>query len=205
LKERALDKRQIEAWDAELSAYASKIDDYRAAYIKQLLPVFEEILAGLIKVPTLGIKYFRGWDEHSDLEELLMSSLERDQRYGATQLGPHRADLQIRIGRHRAEEVLSRGQQKLLIVALKIAQGRLLADLTGVKVLYLVDDLPSELDPLNRKFVCNLLDQLESQVFMTCVDVAELDGAWPESTSPRKFHVEHGKIAPINIAPQKHS
>jgi len=203
LKERRLDTPQIEAWGAELGIYASKIDHSRAAYIKQLLPVFEEILAGLITVPSLGIKYLRGWDEGFDLEDVLKSTLERDQRYGSTQQGPHRADLQIRIGRHRAEEVLSRGQQKLLVVALKIAQGRLLAKLSGVKVLYLVDDLPSELDPVNRALVCDLLVQLESQVFMTCVDVAELDGAWPANTCPRKFHVEHGKIAPTDSAPQQ--
>jgi len=196
LKSRNLDKGQIEAWGAEMCTYASKIDESRAAYIKLLLPVFQEVLAGLITVPTLAVKYFRGWDESSDLAPLLEATLDRDVRYGATQLGPHRADLQIRIGKHRAEEVLSRGQQKLLVVALKIAQGRLLANLTGVRVLYLVDDLPSELDPANRRLVCDLLVKLESQVFMTCVDTAELDAAWPVDTSPRKFHVEHGKILP---------
>lgn len=197
LKQRSPDRRQIGAWDAELNTYAERIDRSRAEYVEKLLPVFLEVLAGLVKVPSLAIKYFRGWDDAIDLHEMLKVNLDRDIRYGATQAGPHRADLQIRIGRQRAEDVLSRGQQKLLVAALKIAQGKLLASLTGMKVLYLVDDLPSELDAANRARVCDLLLQLESQVFMTCVDAAELESAWPADICPRKFHVEHGKIAPV--------
>lgn len=197
LKERSLDKKQIEAWGAELTVYSDKIDSSRANYVKLLLPVFERTLSALMKVPALSIWYFRGWEEGAKLDVLLQSSLERDVRYGATQLGPHRADLQIRIGKQRAEDFLSRGQQKLFVVALKIAQGRLLSELTGVKGLYLVDDLPAELDKANRRIVCELLTQLESQVFMTCVDIADLDDVWPSSICPRKFHVEHGKITPV--------
>jgi len=197
LKERAIDKQQVEAWGAELCVYAERVDQSREAYVRQLLPVVEEVLSGLIQVPSLSIRYARGWDESASLSDLLRLNLERDARCGATQLGPHRADLQIRIGRQRAEEVLSRGQQKLLVAALKIAQGKLLAKLTGIKVVYLVDDLPSELDRNNRRLVCDLLIALKSQIFITCVDSAEFDGAWPVSISPRKFHVEHGKITPI--------
>jgi DNA replication and repair protein RecF len=80
---------------------------------------------------------------------------------------------------------------------MKIAQGVLLSELTGTKVLFLVDDLPSELDKNNRKLVCELLCKLESQVFLTCVDASDLDDAWPSSICPRKFHVEHGKITPV--------
>jgi DNA replication and repair protein RecF len=148
--------------------------------VNLLLPVLETTLSSLIDVPSLGIKYFRGWEEGVELESLLVSTLERDLRYGATQLGPHRADLQIRIGKQRAEDNLSRGQQKLLVVALKIAQGILLAELTGVKVLYLIDDLPAELDRANRRLVCELVAQLKSQVFMTCVDSTDLDEALPK-------------------------
>lgn len=197
LKSRRLDLPQIEAWGAELSTYAMRIDSFRASYIRKLLPVFEEVLAGVLVVPSLGIRYFRGWEQDGDLEGLLRASVERDVRYGATQIGPHRADLQIRIGRQRAEEVLSRGQQKLLVAALKIAQGILLSRVTGAKVIYLVDDLPSELDAGNRARVCELLTKLGSQVFMTCVGAEELEGAWFSDISPRKFHVEHGKIMPV--------
>ncbi len=198
LKNRPLDARQIDAWSVELSTYAERIDQSRAIYLDRLLPVFESTLTHLIDVPALAINYSRGWDEGSTLLELLRASLERDIRYGATQIGPHRADLQIRIGKHRAEDFLSRGQQKLLVIALKLAQGRLLSETTGGKVVYLVDDLPSELDVPNRARVCRLLETLASQAFMTCVEPNDLDSIWSSGTSLRKFHVEHGKISPIS-------
>ncbi len=197
LKQRTPDKQQLEAWGAELGSYAARIDCSRRSYITLFLPVFERTLSSLIGIPGLAVKYFRGWEDGAELVDVLNASLERDVRYGATQTGPHRADLQIRIGKSRADEILSRGQQKLVVVALKVAQGVLLSELTGTKVLFLVDDLPSELDKNNRKRVCELLCQLESQVFMTCVDASDLDDAWPSSICPRKFHVEHGKIRPV--------
>jgi DNA replication and repair protein RecF len=197
LKGRALDMPQLEAWGAELCTYATKIDCARRRYITLFLPVFEKTLSSLIGIQGLAVKYFRGWEEGAELKDILNASLERDVRYGATQAGPHRADLQIRVGKSRADEILSRGQQKLVIIAMKIAQGILLSELTGTKVLFLVDDLPSELDRSNRRLVCELLCKLESQVLMTCVDASELDDAWPSSICPRKFHVEHGKITPV--------
>src|SRR5690606_18014113 len=104
---------------------------------------------------------------------VLTANRERDQRYGATQSGPHRADLHIRIGRNGAHEVLSRGQQKLLVSAMKIAQSLQLFQATGIKGLYLIDDLPSELDVDNRRLICQLLEGLECQIFITCVDAEE--------------------------------
>jgi DNA replication and repair protein RecF len=195
LKSRNLDERQIDAWSVELAAYAESIDRSRARYLERLLPVLEDTLAHLLDVPALSIKYSRGWDEGSSLLDVLRGSLERDARYGATQVGPHRADLQIRIGKFRAEDYLSRGQQKLLVIALKLAQGRLLSELGGSTVVYLVDDLPSELDSPNRVRVCRLLEGFDSQTFMTCVGENDLDSGWSSATSLRKFHVEHGKMS----------
>ncbi len=195
LKSRNIDERQIDAWSVELAAYAERIDHSRSLYLQRLLPVIEGTLAHLLDVPALSIKYSRGWDEGHSLLELLRGSLDRDARYGATQIGPHRADLQIRIGKFRAEDYLSRGQQKLLVVALKLAQGRLLTELGGGSVIYLVDDLPSELDAPNRVRVCRLLERFDSQAFMTCVGENDLDTGWSSGTSMRKFHVEHGKMS----------
>ncbi len=198
LKSRPLDVQQIDAWSVELAEFAEHIDRSRALYLERLLPVFQSTLSHLLEVPALTIKYSRGWDEGTTLLELLRASLERDVRYGATQVGPHRADLQIRIGKLRAEDYLSRGQQKLLVIALKLAQGQLLTAMSGGNVIYLVDDLPSELDLPNRVRICRLLESFQSQAFMTCVDAKDLDSGWSPDASLRKFHVEHGKMYAIS-------
>ncbi|MCB1648331.1 MAG: DNA replication/repair protein RecF [Pseudomonadales bacterium] len=197
LKQRRLDVEQLQAWDQELAQQGQHIDEYRKRYVALFLPALEQVLPGLISLPELRIRYERGWDESLSLADALLQQRERDQRYGATQNGPHRADLQIRIGRNAAHEVLSRGQQKLLVSAMKIAQSQLLHRVSGNKSVYLIDDLPSELDMENRSRICQLLEELGCQIFITCVDAEELENCWSKELRAGKFHVEHGKITPL--------
>ena len=96
--------------------------------------------------------------------------------------------------RRPAVEVLSRGQQKLVVSALKLAQGRLLEEMNGRTCVYLIDDLPAELDGEHRRLFCQLLAGLECQVFVTCVEPETLDRVWLPNTDVRMFHVEHGRL-----------
>lgn len=197
LKQRRLDKAQLEAWDAEFCILGAQIDSHRKHYIDQYLPILTDALPRLIDIPNLKISYERGWDENSGLADALSNSMERDVRYGATQIGPHRADISIKIGRNAAADVLSRGQQKLLVSAMKVAQSQLLYRLTEEKGIYLIDDLPSELDDDNRVLICRLLEELGCQIFITCVDAKEIEKCWSIDVSTGKFHVEHGKITTL--------
>lgn len=196
LRHGTLDGALRAAWDHELVAASEEIDEYRRSYIQALKPVFEEVLAQLIRLDSLQLSYYRGWDKDRSLAQVLDGSFERDRLLGHTQSGPQRADLRIRIAGHNAVEVLSRGQQKLVVAALRIAQGRLLDEAKRSQCVYLVDDLPSELDEHHRRALCQLLEQLECQVFITCVDSTVLQAVWREQTPVSMFHVEHGEIAP---------
>ena len=159
LKATRLDRPQLEAWDREFVVASVKVDAQRGAYLDRFLPVFKEVYAQLegSHVDSLEIRYDRGWAEGANLDAELVRTLEVDRRYGSTQLGPQRADILLLLDRTPAVEVLSRGQQKILVSALKIAQGRLLSESLGVECLYLIDDLPSELDPDNRARVFSTL------------------------------------------------
>lgn len=198
IKEPRLDKLQLAVWDSEFSDAANMVDIARRRYFDLFLPLALETVKELITIEGLSLQYWRGWDESTSIDEALRLSLDKDIRYGATQVGPHRADLLVKVGKRAAEDILSRGQQKLLVSALKIAQGRLLAKHSGVQGIYLVDDLPSELDKHNRKLVCELLVNLGSQVFLTSVASSDLENSWVSSVLLRTFHVEHGKIAPVD-------
>ncbi len=197
LKQKRLDKTQLEAWDTEFSQLGTQIDEQRKVYMETFLPILNDALPRLIEIPDLKITYERGWDADATLAQALAVSLDRDIRYGATQTGPHRADLSIKIGRNAAADVLSRGQQKLLVSAMKIAQSQLLYKLTEEKGVYLIDDLPSELDNENRVLICKLLEELGCQIFITCVDADEIENCWSTDISTGKFHVEHGKIVTL--------
>jgi len=194
LRHGTLDAASQAAWDRELGLASDEIDGYRRSYIQALKPVFERILNELVELPGLSLSYYRGWDKERELSEVLAASLPRDQQLGHTQAGPQRADLRLRLGAHNAAEILSRGQQKLVVCALKIAQGHLVNRAKRGQCIYLVDDLPSELDEHHRRALCRLLEDLHCQVFITCVDHELLREGWRTDTPVAMFHVEHGRI-----------
>ncbi len=194
LRHATIDPLLLHSWEHELCLASNELDSYRRLYIQQLKPVFEKVLAQLIDVPSLTLSYFRGWDKEKDLQEVLTLSLERDSALGYTQAGPQRADLRLRISKNNAVDILSRGQQKLVVCALRIAQGYLLAKAQRQQCIYLVDDLPSELDQAHRQALCRLLEDLNCQVFITCVDHLLMTEGWGKETPITLFHVKQGQI-----------
>lgn len=196
LKGASLDEAQLQVWDHELCQAAREIDQFRREYMDAILPEFEEVYANLNKQNSqdLSIAYKRGWDDDTELDQALLANRSQDIKYGASQLGPHRADIEVRAGKRKALEVLSRGQQKLLICALKLAQGRLLSTAVGRQCIYLVDDLPAELDSENRKRVLTQLGASKAQLFVTSVEREALNLDSFEGSEVATFHVERGII-----------
>lgn len=186
---------ELAPWDAELVQCAEAIDAMRAAYIRRLRPHFLYLLGELVVLDKPDLLYRRGWPDDTGLADILARDRQRDLQQGNTHSGPQRADIDIRIGGRAAEEVLSRGQEKLLACALRLAQGVLLHELTGKTCIYLVDDLPAELDMERRRALCQQLAAMRSQVFVTATDPQSLQDCWPSSTGNRWFHVEQGQVS----------
>ncbi len=192
LKYGKLDPLVRRVWDAEFVRYSEALDSYRQDYIDALIPCFEQVLSELIEIENLSLSYYRGWDRKRGLDEILEEGLDRDKNLGYTQMGPQRAELRIRIGTIAAAEILSRGQQKPVVSALKLAQGLLFKQTTGRDCIYLVDDLPAELDLNHRQKLCKLLDKLQCQLLLTCVDSGSFEHCWKSDTEVREFHIEDG-------------
>ena len=154
--------------------------------------------------PPVTLDYEPGWDASRPLQEVLQDSLQQDIKYRSTQQGPHRADIVVHSRGERAVEVLSRGQQKLLVCALKLAQGSMLAESLGKKCIYLADDLPAELDPRNTAAVLAALQSQQGQLFVTSANRQPLENAAPaqaNAPTPPMFHMEHGQITEIDSHP----
>lgn len=185
---------ELTSWNLEFEKAATVIDQLRDEYIQKLTPVFNRVLSELSDLSNLTIQYYRGWDRDRSLQEVLTSALERDVRSGYTHAGPQRADLRIRVGKGSAVDILSRGQLKLVVCALKLAQGFLYQEMQNKQCIFLVDDLPSELDIPNRQKLCQLFQTMKCQTFITCVDKGALANCWLPDTDVKMFHVKHGQI-----------
>lgn len=194
LRHGRIDERSLSVWEAEFVQWSERLDALRSDYILSFLPVFEDTLQELLPLASLTLRYTRGWDSQRTLSDVLFQARDTDRQMGFTQQGPQRADLRLRVDRRPAVEVLSRGQQKLVVSAMKLAQGRLLEKVTSRTCLYLIDDLPAELDAAHRQAFCRWLEYMDCQVFITSVDPEALAGVWRPDTSVAMFHVKHGRL-----------
>lgn len=198
LRRGKISDRELEPWDREFSEAGALIDEFRTQYFGLLAPAFTSLLSRLSPgLQGVEIRYRRGWDKERSLQEALGSGYKADREHGYTHAGPQRADLRVVLNGHSAAEVLSRGQQKLVVCGLKLAQGQILAQAQRESCIYLVDDLPAELDRNHCRLVAEVLAELKTQVFITCVDEQEVAGVWPATTDRALFHVEHGRVQPV--------
>ena len=180
----------LSAWDRELGEAGEALHGQRDRFLSSILPVYAETLESLIPM-VVDIRYQAGWDTTMGLTQALEASVATDRARGFTGIGPHRADLRFRIDGASAQQLLSRGEGKLFVVGLVLAQARFLSEFQGRRPLLLVDDLASELDADSRSRFFGQLQALGAQSFVTTVsrDLLETVG----QGEIRVFHVERGK------------
>lgn len=196
LRHDRIDTQILASWDREYANSAEDMTERRERYLRELLPIIKDVL-GRLTTALFDIEYslYPGWDGDKSLTSVLAADRRRDVQYRTSHHGPHRADLRIRFGRHFAAEVLSRGQLKILAIAMLIAQGFLFHTRTGRHSIYLIDDLAAELDLERRMQVAELLNELGGQVIVTGVRKEDLVTLWPETETVKLFHVEQGQIS----------
>jgi len=185
--------REIQAWDSELASAGEELNRFREEYVSALLPEIERLGTHFPVIEqAVAIRYKRGWSEGSTFKDILGQSLEKDRDSGFTHCGPQRADLVFSYNGKPARERLSRGQQKVFVVALHLAQATLLFKETGKSSLFLFDDLGAELDSANRTSVMKLLQAINAQVFVTSITDVNLSEGFGGQL--KRFHVKHGNV-----------
>lgn len=184
------------AWRQEVAESGTLLTQQRQAVAEKLAHELARLAPALSgDLAGLEVVFRAGWDQKLSLFEALERNADSDSTQGFTQVGPHRADLRLMCDGVLAAEVLSRGQLKLALVALKLVQGVLIEGTSSLPPLYLVDDLPAELD---REHCARVCEQLGAgrQVIITAVDRAPLETAWGEKPL-NLFHVEQGQVLPV--------
>lgn len=184
----------FEPWDRELATVGETLDQVRRGYVEGLAPLVAAMQPRLLESnEELELVYRRGWPEDRSLLDALGDDQRRPGERNGTSVGPHRADLSLRVGGREARQQISRGQQKLLVYLLRLAQAQQLArsEVAGGCVL-LLDDLPAELDLERRERVMALTAEIGVQVFVTALDSQAVPR--PAERSARVFHVEQGQV-----------
>lgn len=188
---------QLKHWDESFVRAAEALNQKRTEYFEGFMPVFSSILDEFLPTPHIQSKLSKGWRSEMSFADALCHSKGQDLRFKTTNVGPHRGDIKLTTSGYAVQQVLSRGQQKLLVCALILAQSVYLFQQKGIRCVYLLDDLASELDSANLNKVLCWLRERQHQVFITSVD----KGGWAklyENTPSKVFHVEQGLIKEIS-------
>mgnify|MGYP000870576840 FL=1 len=178
----------IKIWDEELVKFTYQVTQWRKDYATALRTEIEKTCRLFLPELTISVNFHQGWDKDTHYSELLMQNFERDRAIGYTISGPQKADFRFRANGLPVEDVLSRGQLKLLMCALRLAQGEHLTAQKSRPCIFLIDDFASELDQSKRALLAERLQTSGSQVFITAITQEQLD----------EMQVSHGKLFQVN-------
>ena len=129
------------------------------------------------------------------LAEILAARVERDREKGYTSAGPHMDELVLALDGKGARVFGSQGQQRAVVLALKIAEIENLRAALGRPPLLLLDDISSELDPAKNRYLLAYLRRLEAQAILTSTDRRLLEPAAGPDTA--FYGVENGAVSLI--------
>ncbi|WP_088329283.1 DNA replication/repair protein RecF [Lacimicrobium sp. SS2-24] len=180
-------------WLTQLGQVGMAIHEYRSRFFSCIEPFLLRNLAHFLPEFSFKISYHSGWEKGRDLTETLLEQQEKDRRFGHISSGPHKADLRLKANDVPVHEVLSRGQLRMLVAALLLAQAQLLQQQQSRSCVFLLDDIGAELDADRRKIFVDALLQTSAQVFITAIEKEQIN--FVENYKDKKvFHVEHGQV-----------
>ncbi len=197
LKRKDLDDRLLQSFTAPVIEHGNRIMEIRRKVVPALSPIarlaYRQIADG--RDEELLLEYRASVKHDFALE--LEKNFRRELSTGSTIIGPHRDDLILNINDRDAARFASEGQQRTLVIALKMAQIQILFGYFGSYPILLIDDIMGELDAGRRKAFLPLLDKARdgrAQIIMTCTEPS-----WPESLSASWifWDVHNGHISRI--------
>lgn len=184
--------RELPPWNHELARCGIMIQEVRSRYLDRLKPFFVEIGGRFFSGTRFDLRIHAGWDLSRTLDSILENDVAADLRYGHTRSGPHKGDFSIIHDNRPAKAYVSRGQMKLLVYAMLLAQSRLMEEQANTPGCVLIDDVASELDESNKRILLELLQDRTTQFFITATSQEMIAAGVTQDSAV--FQIEHGRI-----------
>lgn len=197
LRSAKIDRISLDVWDRKLVEFGEQVHQLREIYFEKFQKQLKAFLNYFALDENIKVSYSKGWDKNKLLNEALDQFREKDIERRFTQPGPHRADIKLTLYGLPARESLSRGQQKLLVIAMYLAQIQTLMEAKQRKTVVLIDDVTAELDKENLTRVFNKLLMLDAQAIVTLLNDSVLEQLKQNHSSYKMFHVEHGQMTEL--------
>jgi len=183
---------ELGAFERTLAPAAAALIALRRAGLAALEATLKAAYARIsAETEAVGVVYQPNFsDESADaLLARLESGRARDQQFRSTLVGPHRDDFSFSVRHTAAKDFASEGQQRSLVLALRLAQAAWFHERSGIRPVLLADDVLGELDPDRRARFWSAVDH-ESQIIATGTRLPDAElGAW------QVFEVNDGTFA----------
>ena len=196
------DPQQMALWDAQLVTAGTRLIRRRSRLLERLTPIarhWHQAISGgseyleITYIPKFG---FAPTDTVEHIHQAFFDAIVQkaiiEQHQGTSLVGPHRDEVALTINHTPAREYGSQGQQRTLVLALKLAELELLESVIGEPPLLLLDDVLAELDLQRQDHLLNAIGD-RVQTIITTTHLGSFDAQWLNSA--RIFQVENGKIS----------
>ncbi|MDF0554590.1 DNA replication/repair protein RecF [Kamptonema sp. UHCC 0994] len=199
---------ELGLWDAQLATAGARVIRRRDRVLERLIPLaqtWHQSISGSKEV--LDIKYIANVEVMQELiardhlEGVRQAFLDKireraiaEHYQGTTLVGPHRDDITFSINNTPARQYGSQGQQRTLVLALKLAELQLIEEVVGEPPLLLLDDVLAELD-INRQNQLLETIQARFQTLITTTHLGAFDAQWLQQT--QILSVQAGQITQI--------
>ena len=198
------DLEQLAVFDQQLIGLGVELSIRRAEVLESLRPHFDEMHATIAATSGAAQAVIRyrsclgegdADDRRRVFEALLRRCRSEELRRGMNLAGPHRDDLDIQLAGRSARSFGSQGQVRTLVLAMKLAE-LLAARARGARLIFLLDDLSSELDARRTDQLLDLLNGLSLQTFITTTDAAR--AASLPAADVKTLRVTGGQVLALN-------
>ncbi|MGK7948502.1 MAG: DNA replication/repair protein RecF [Xenococcaceae cyanobacterium] len=194
------DLAQLKLWDEQLAATGSRVTRRRARVLHKIAPIaqtWHERISG--KTEVLEITYAPNVEWTEDLPEKVqqafLARIEQrriaEQHQGKTLIGPHRDEIELIINDTPARYYGSQGQQRTLVLALKLAELKLIEEVVGEPPLLLLDDVLAELDPHRQNQLLGAIGD-RFQTIITTTHIGSFHARWLKDS--QILSIDSGKI-----------
>jgi len=189
----------LEIWNNQLIKFGEGIHQKREDFLIQFMPLFQKyylFISGNKEI--VEINYISQL-KNNNIEDLLLSSIEKDRLLQYTSVGTHKDDLEFLINDFPVKKFGSQGQQKSFLIALKLAQFELTKKIKGFKPILLLDDIFDKLDNDRvEKLVKLVAEENFKQVLITDNQIDRIKSIFEKMDIVHQFFsVDNGNILKI--------
>ena len=198
LKDEKFNDTLLDVYNEQLAITGSNIVFLRKKFVKEIENVAKEKHSNISEGENLKIYYVSTFETGESIEETaenfrkaLDENREIERRKFQSVVGPHRDDISFCINDTEAIKYASQGQQRTIVLSLKMAELDILKDKIGETPILLLDDVLAELDDLRQNFLLNSISE-NIQTVITSVDTLLFDEEFLKDV--KIFKVDNGKI-----------